>query len=122
MCPTPARGREILRFAQDDRGLAQDDRGFASSAQGPDAVGIASLAVLGYFVGSLRDSWDMGDRRSIGSGGWQTGMVGGGIEATGGRDQFSGHFHAQEHFAPGFVVVAAGLEDVWDALGGGAVL
>jgi len=49
-------------------------------------------------------------------------MVGGGIETTGGRDQFPGHFHADEHFASGFLVVAGGLEDVWDALGGGAGL
>jgi hypothetical protein len=49
-------------------------------------------------------------------------MVGCGIETTGGRDQFSRHLHAYEHFAPGFLVVAGGLEDLWDALGGGAVL
>jgi hypothetical protein len=56
------------------------------------------------------------------SGGWQTRMVGGGIETTGGRDQLPRHFHADEHFAPGFLVVAGGLEDLGDALGGGAGL
>ncbi len=68
------------------------------------------------------DRWDIEDRWSIVSGGWQTGMGGGGVETTGGRDQFPGHFHADEHFASGFLVVAGGLEDVWDALGGGAGL
>jgi hypothetical protein len=68
------------------------------------------------------DRWDGGDRRRIGSAGWQTRMGGGGVETTGGRDQLPGHFHAYEHFAPGFLVVAGGLEDVWDALGGGAGL
>jgi hypothetical protein len=52
----------------------------------------------------------------------QTGMGGGGIEAAGRRDQLPGHFHAYEHFAPGFLVVAGGLEDRWDALRGGAVV
>ena len=49
-------------------------------------------------------------------------MVGGGVETTSRRDQFSGHFHAQQHFASGFAVVAGGLEDVRDGLGGVAVL
>ena len=49
-------------------------------------------------------------------------MIGGGVEATGGRDQFPGHLHAQEHFAPGFVVVAGGCEDLWNALGREAVV
>ena len=49
-------------------------------------------------------------------------MVGGGVETTGGRDQFSGHFHAQQHFASGFAIVAGGLEDVRDGSGGVAVL
>ena len=49
-------------------------------------------------------------------------MIGGGVEATGGRDQFSGHFHAHQHFASGFAVVAGGLKNVRDALGGVAVL
>jgi hypothetical protein len=130
MCPTPPRGREILRCpfaslraaAQDDRGFAQDDRRSASSAEGAYAVGIASLAVLGYFASRLRDRWDIGDRRSIVSEVDQTRMVGGGVETTGGRDQLPGHLHAQEHFAPGFVVIGGGLEDVGDALGGGAVV
>ena len=49
-------------------------------------------------------------------------MIGGGVETTGGRDQFSGHFHAHQHFASGFAVVAGGLEDVRDGLGDSAVL
>ncbi len=49
-------------------------------------------------------------------------MVGGGVEATGGRDQFPGHMHAHQHFASCFVVVAGGLQDVRDAVGGGAVV
>jgi hypothetical protein len=56
MYPTPPRGREILRFAQDDRGFAQDDRREAFSTQGPYVVGIASLAVRGDFASSVRDS------------------------------------------------------------------
>ncbi len=49
-------------------------------------------------------------------------MVGGSVETTGGRDQFSGHFHAHQHFASGFVIVAGGLEDVRDGPGDIAVL
>ena len=49
-------------------------------------------------------------------------MVGGGVETTGGRDQFSDHFHAQQHFASGFAVVAGGLENVRDGPGDSAVL
>ncbi len=49
-------------------------------------------------------------------------MVGGGVETTGGRDQFSGHFHAHQHFASGFAVVAGGLQNVRDGLGDSAVL
>jgi hypothetical protein len=49
-------------------------------------------------------------------------MVGGGVEATGGRDQFSGHLHAHQHFASGFSVITGGLEDVLDGLGGVAVV
>ena len=49
-------------------------------------------------------------------------MVGGGVETTGGRDQFSGHFHTHQHFASGFAVVAGGLKNVRDALGRVAVL
>jgi len=49
-------------------------------------------------------------------------MVGGGVETTSGRDQFSGHFHTHQHFASGFAVVAGGLEDVRDGPGGVAVL
>jgi len=52
----------------------------------------------------------------------QAGMVGGGVETTGGRDQFPGHLHAYEHFVSGFIVVAGGFEDLLDALWGGAVL
>ena len=49
-------------------------------------------------------------------------MIGRGVETTGGRDQFSGHLHAHQHFASGFAVVAGGLEDVRDGLGDIAVL
>ena len=49
-------------------------------------------------------------------------MVGGGVETTGGRDQFSGHFHAQQHFASGFFVVAGGFQNVRDSLGSVALL
>ncbi len=49
-------------------------------------------------------------------------MVGRGVETTGGRDQFSGHLHAYQHFASGFAVVAGGLKNVRDALGRVAVL
>lgn len=49
-------------------------------------------------------------------------MVGGGIKATGGGDQFSGQLHACEHLASRFVVVAGGCEDFRDAAGGEAVL
>ena len=49
-------------------------------------------------------------------------MVGGSVETTGGRDQFSGHFHAHQHFASGFAVVAGGLKNVLDGLGGVAVV
>jgi len=48
-------------------------------------------------------------------------MVGGGVETTGGRDQFSGPLHAQQHFASCFAVVAGGLKNVLDGLGGVAV-
>jgi hypothetical protein len=68
------------------------------------------------------DRWDGGDSRSIVGGGCQTGMVGSGVETTGGRDQLPGRFHAQEHFAPGFVVIAGSREDLGDALRGGAVV
>ncbi len=49
-------------------------------------------------------------------------MVGGGVETTGGRDQFSGHLHAHQHFASCVSVVAGGLKNVLDGLGGVAVL
>jgi hypothetical protein len=49
-------------------------------------------------------------------------MVGGGVETTGGRDQFPGHLHAHQHLAPCFAVVAGGLENVGDGLGRVAVL
>ena len=49
-------------------------------------------------------------------------MMGGGVETPGGRDQFPGALHAQEHFAPCFAVVAGGLQNVGDALGRVAVL
>ena len=35
-------------------------------------------------------------------------MVGGGVEAAGGADEFAGQFHAGEHFASGLGVVAGG--------------
>src|SRR5437868_14850627 len=68
------------------------------------------------------DIWDIWDRRSIVGEVEQAGMVGGGVETTGGRDQFSGHFHTHQHFASGFAVVAGGLQNVGDALGDSAVL
>ena len=49
-------------------------------------------------------------------------MTGGGIEATGGRDQFASVFHTEKHFAPGFVVVASGGEDSGNGLGGWTVM
>ena len=49
-------------------------------------------------------------------------MIGGGVETTGGRDQFTGHLHAHQHFASGFTVVTGGLEDVRDGSGDIAVL
>ena len=49
-------------------------------------------------------------------------MVGGGIETTGGRVQFASEFHADEHFATGFVIVGGGVEDGGDGLRSGAVL
>ena len=49
-------------------------------------------------------------------------MLGGGVETTGGRNQFTGHLHAQQHFAAGFAVVAGGRENVGDALGSVTVL
>src|SRR5438105_14563940 len=49
-------------------------------------------------------------------------MVGGGVETTSGRDQFSGHLHAQQHFTSGFAVVAGGLKNVRDGPGDSAVL
>ncbi len=49
-------------------------------------------------------------------------MVGGRVETTGGRDEFTGHLHAQQHFASGFAVVAGGLENVRDGPGDIAVL
>ena len=49
-------------------------------------------------------------------------MIGGGVETTGGRDQFSGHFHAHQHFASGFAVVAGGLKNVRDGPGDSVVL
>src|SRR6266566_9477833 len=48
-------------------------------------------------------------------------MVGGGVETTCQRNQFSGHPHAHQHFASCIVVVAGSLEDVRDAVGGGTV-
>jgi hypothetical protein len=49
-------------------------------------------------------------------------MLGGGVETASGRDQFPGHLHAEEHLAPGFAVVAGGLQNVGDTLGSLAVL
>src|SRR5579884_3182614 len=43
-------------------------------------------------------------------------MVGDGVKAGGGGDEFAGQFHAQEHFAASFVVVAGGGEDRFDGL------
>ena len=49
-------------------------------------------------------------------------MVGGGVETTGGRDQFTGHFHTHQHFASGFAIIAGGLKNVRDGLGDITVL
>ena len=49
-------------------------------------------------------------------------MVGGGVEAASSADQFAGLFHAGEHFAPGFAVVAGGGENVGNTVGGVAVV
>ena len=49
-------------------------------------------------------------------------MTGDGVEATGGRDEFTGHLHADEHFATGFVVVAGGGENGFDVLWAGTVV
>ena len=48
----------------------------------------------------------------------QAGMVGSGVETRGRGDEFACVFHAQEHFASGFVVVAGGGEDGFDGVGG----
>jgi len=44
----------------------------------------------------------------------KSGVVGGGVETTVERDEFTSHLHMDEHFAPGFVVVASGGENVLD--------
>jgi len=49
-------------------------------------------------------------------------MVGGGVETAGGRDQFPGTTHAPQHLASCIVVVAGGLENGRDGLGGVALL
>ena len=64
----------------------------------------------------------MWDRRRVVGLRWKGRMVGGGVEATGGRDEFASVFHTEKHFAPGLVVVAGGGEDGGDGLGGGAVM
>ena len=47
----------------------------------------------------------------------EAGVVGGGVETTVEGDEFASHLHAHEHFAPGFVVIAGGGEDVFDVTG-----
>jgi hypothetical protein len=42
-----------------------------------------------------------------------------GVETAPDQDEFAGLFHAQHHFAPGFVVIAGGGEDRFDGLGAG---
>ena len=49
-------------------------------------------------------------------------MGGVGVEATGRRDEFAGQFHAGEHLAPGFRVVAGGSQNGGDALRDRAVV
>ena len=65
--------------------------------------------------------WDIGDifgsRWRIGRKIGKARVVGGGVEAGGGRDKFAGGFHAHEHFATGFVVVAGGGENFFDGTG-----
>ena len=49
-------------------------------------------------------------------------MIGGRVEATGGRDEFTGPLHTRQHFASGVAVVAGGLKNILDGPGGVAVL
>jgi hypothetical protein len=72
--------------------------------------------------GNFRDGWDIGDRGNGVRRCGERGVVGDGIEATGGGVEFAGEFHTDEHIAPGFVVVGGGDEDGGDGLRSGAVL
>ena len=47
----------------------------------------------------------------------EAGVVGGGVEAAIEGDQFTGMLHAHKHFAPGFIIVAGGVQDVFDVTG-----
>jgi len=44
-------------------------------------------------------------------------MMGGGVAALIQGDEFTGLLHTPEHFAPGFVVIAGGVQDVLDGTG-----
>jgi len=44
-------------------------------------------------------------------------MIGSGVETTSGGDEFACLLHTQEHFTPGFVVIAGGTQDVVDGAG-----
>jgi hypothetical protein len=68
-------------------------------------------------MGQLRALRHIGDRRSLVGEVEQAGMLGGGVETTGGGDQFPGHLHAEEHLASGLSVVAGSLQNGGNALG-----
>ena len=48
-------------------------------------------------------------------------MVGGGVETTGGRDEFASHTHTHDHLAPSFIIIAGGMDDIFDGAGGGTL-
>ena len=47
-------------------------------------------------------------------------MTGGGVEATSRSDEFASHAHAQDHLASGLLVIAGGLNDVFEGADGRA--
>ncbi len=54
----------------------------------------------------------------------QARVIRGGIEGETGRnlDEFARLFHAQHHFASGFIIVAGGMKDVLEAVGSGTLV